>query len=141
MAGDVASLYSLVYLSDAAVSVTSEVIDAILAAAREFNERNDITGLLLFRRGTFMQCLEGNRDVVLELYGRIRKDSRHSNVTTLGEMGIVRRIFPDWSMAFEQAGSTESRRGPTYEEVLTALGTPGSDTDSQALLRSFLHGD
>ena len=56
--------------------------------------------MLLFVDQTFFQVLEGDPDVVQELYEKIGRDQRHCNVLMLAKSEIEERNFGDWSMGF-----------------------------------------
>ena len=78
-------------------------IEAILQEAQKHNAENDITGQLIYRAGTFVQFLEGQKDAVERLLGRILLDSsRHENLKVLLKQDLVERVFPDWSMAYKK---------------------------------------
>lgn len=90
------------FASDAFKKEAKEGISDILEEARVFNKENDITGMLLYRKGVFLQILEGNRDTVLNLYGRIASDLRHEGIKTLIKQNENERIFKDWSMSYKE---------------------------------------
>lgn len=75
-------------------------IEAILTAARAFNPSRNITGMLLYVEGQFLQYLEGEEAAVEALYDKIEKDRRHSGVMRLFASDCPRRGFEDWSMGF-----------------------------------------
>ena len=56
---------------------------------------------MLYHKGQFLQLLEGDFEILNELYTRIRKDKRHQDVITLHMKEIDERIFDDWSMAYK----------------------------------------
>jgi Sensors of blue-light using FAD len=93
--------YQLTYRSR--VSVDSGLIagerQRILADARIFNRRYDITGCLAHSQEWFVQVIEGNRADVEALFRRIEKDKRHTAIEILARRDIRTRSFPDWSMA------------------------------------------
>lgn len=95
-----AGLLQLVYASAATVNFSSEDLDALLEKARANNSTMDVTGMLLFHEGTFLQVLEGSQENVEELYNKIATDTRHGNVLLLATREIDERNFGDWSMAF-----------------------------------------
>ena len=66
--------------------------------ARRNNAENDITGVLLFNRDYFLQCLEGDAEDVRRTFRTISDDSRHREVTVIAEHEVADRSFPDWSM-------------------------------------------
>lgn len=72
---------------------------ALLDGARTFNRSRNITGLLLYKGGTFLQCLEGPIAELEALYARIEKDPRHRAVTMIS-CGEGPRQFAQWSMGF-----------------------------------------
>jgi len=98
-------LHTLVYVSCATPLCTTEALVDILRHSRANNERLDITGLLLYVDGNFMQGLEGPEAAVLGLYERIRRDLRHKNVKTILSAPVDRRCFPQWSMGFREASA------------------------------------
>lgn len=96
-------MYQLCYVSSATDKLNGEPgIKAILEEAHQFNSKNNITGVLMFRGGIFLQLLEGDEELVLPLYKKIEKDLRHSNLICLFKINSNEaRIFGDWSMAYK----------------------------------------
>ena len=90
-------LVRLLYASRA-VDASPEAIEAILAQSREYNPVNGITGILCYGAGMFLQCIEGGRGQVNELFGHIQRDARHRDVTLLHYEEILERRFGGWSM-------------------------------------------
>jgi hypothetical protein len=90
-------LVRLLYCSRA-VDTRPDAIDAILAQARHHNPHCGITGILCYGDGVFLQCIEGGRMQVSELYGSIQKDARHKDVALLHYEEIAERRFSGWSM-------------------------------------------
>ncbi len=101
------SVYQLFYVSTAKVGFEQTDIDAILKKARMFNPSQQLTGVLLFRGGIFLQLLEGDKEKVHALYKKIKRDPRHRNVFTIFENTAQKRIFRDWSMGFCEIGPIE----------------------------------
>lgn len=91
----------IVYSSAARAGITAPQLEDILAAARIRNARREITGLLLFRDGVFLQLLEGRAVDVHYVLGRIEQDPRHHRIVRLLEEPIGSRDFPKWSMGYE----------------------------------------
>lgn len=94
-------LFELIYHSQATSNLSVEEHQKILEVARSFNSENNITGCLLFHKGQFLQLLEGDFEILNNLYDSIRQDNRHENVITLHMKEIDERIFDDWSMAYK----------------------------------------
>ena len=93
-------LIQLVYVSAATVNFSSEDLDTLLDKARANNAALDVSGMLLFHEGTFLQVLEGSKQNVDMLYNKIALDTRHGNVLLLATREIDERNFGDWSMGF-----------------------------------------
>ena len=93
----------LVYVSQATFDLDSAFghLQALLETSRVFNSRHSITGLLTYRRGIFVQHLEGAASDVRDLYDRICLDSRHRRIIKLLEEPLAARYYPDWSMGYQ----------------------------------------
>jgi hypothetical protein len=109
------SLHQLVYCSRNQIKGTEpEVVDAvqiILSSARKNNACAGITGALLFNEGLFAQVLEGPVDSVEQIFEKIQRDPRHSDVTVLQSSAAERREFSEWSMAF---AARSAKTGPGF---------------------------
>ncbi len=86
-------LYHLVYLSAATDEFSEDDLTDILAASRRNNPKRDITGMLLYSDGGFIQALEGPKQEVLDLYEKIEQDPRHSGAIMLANGPIEERSF------------------------------------------------
>lgn len=93
-------LFHLIYVSTEVVPMSDEDLVKLLRQARVLNEKNRITGMLLHKNGHFMQVLEGDESVVMNVFESIMKDPRHKNIDTLRAEYITHRNFPDWTMGF-----------------------------------------
>ena len=91
-------LVRLLYASRAAQPLTHAIIDSIFAQARSHNPAQGITGILCHGGDNFMQVLEGGRDAVSVLFGRIVRDDRHRDVTLLHFEEVTERRFAGWTM-------------------------------------------
>ena len=93
-------MFELVYHSMAKPGLSRDDITKILNKARAFNSINNISGCLLYHNNEFLQILEGEKEVVKDLFSSIGKDDMHSNVYLIMEGEKTERAFPDWSMAY-----------------------------------------
>lgn len=93
-------MISITYVSSAIKLFTTAELHALLQKSREANLKHGITGMLLYNAGSFMQAIEGPRDSVYQLYRNIQRDGTHNMVTTLIDQPIEQRVFPEWSMGF-----------------------------------------
>ena len=109
-------LFELIYRSEANSNVSDDDLLNILSTARNFNAENDITGCLLYNGHNFAQILEGEFNVLNDLYNRIREDPRHHSVITLHMKEIEERAYPNWTMAFK------SLEAEDMQDIKNALG-------------------
>lgn len=91
----------IVYISSAKLGLTHGEILNIVADSRINNEKQGLTGLLLFNSGTFMQLVEGEESNVDVLYRKIEKDRRHTDMKLLLKEPITHRNFSNWTMGFK----------------------------------------
>ncbi|MDQ2667896.1 MAG: BLUF domain-containing protein [Gemmatimonadota bacterium] len=107
-----APLLFLAYASNASVPFSATALVDLLAVCRRNNARNDVSGMLLYCGGNFLQALEGPQDAVRATLQRISIDPRHSSIDILLEETPQQRIFADWSMAFEEVGGLHLEKHP-----------------------------
>jgi len=123
-------MYYMVYMSCAVKPMNYDELSALLQQCRDNNHKRGITGMLLYQNGTFMQMLEGEKQVVSDLFDVIRKDDRHTGVHIVLTGDIAERNFEDWSMGFfnmDKAGEF-----PKYSDYVNENITLRSfDADSQ----------
>lgn len=134
--------YFLAYASSASQPFSPQQLVDILAVSRANNERDGITGLLLYRGGNILQSLEGPESQVRETMLRISRDPRHRAVETLYEGYHDARLFGDWSMAFEDVSKLDPSAHPGLNGYLlrdrsVPLVTSDPDHDVFEFFQSF----
>lgn len=92
-------MHLLCYISVADSSVDEKELFSILESSCKNNAADDITGMLLFHNGQFLQVLEGPKSAVEACFARISNDSRHVSVAKLLDEELPARCFSQWSMA------------------------------------------
>jgi hypothetical protein len=136
-------MFYLVYVSTAAHNFSRTELVALLAKSKENNARRDITGMLLYKDGNFMQALEGEETAVRALYATICADPRHKNWMVIDDGFEDARQFGDWSMGFRDLNDPDIRSIPGFVPFLdTALDARafGEETGScWELLNLFRH--
>ena len=100
-------IFQLIYRSTATRQLTPNELLELLEQSRIKNARLNITGMLLFHGGCFMQLLEGDETVVRDLYSTIAADARHHWVTLVMTGPNGARDFPDWTMGFRDLGKCQ----------------------------------
>lgn|SRR5690606_34499991 len=72
--------YAICYVSTASEDTKLEDIKKLLASTSHYNNAHDIRGLLLYAEGNFFQILEGEKNLVEDIFSDIQKDPRHQNI-------------------------------------------------------------
>jgi len=111
-------LFHLIYVSTAVSPRTLEDNALVLAQARRRNKRDDITGMLLYKNGYYMQVLEGDEEKVMDVFAVIKKDIRHHSVDVLRTEYIQHRDFPDWTMGFTDVDGFDGEDVPGFSRFL-----------------------
>jgi hypothetical protein len=132
-------LRSIIYVSTAVSLFTEQQLESLLIEARRLNRDNDVTGVLLYSDGNFMQCLEGPPDSLQSTYDRILASRRHKDVVQLLDKGVEVRSFADWQMGFAQPTQSELLALTTarWRDMSAGPRVSASTSPGLALLRSF----
>lgn len=102
-------MHTLIYISEATKEITEADLKDILNTARTKNKELNITGLLFYQNGMFIQNLEGDRKDIENLLEKIVKDSRHRKCIAIYKEEIKERNFNEWSMGYEIPSEEESK--------------------------------
>lgn len=93
-------VFQITYSSVAKPELSITEIEEIITQAKQFNTAHDITGCLIYNKGYFLQILEGEKQLVMNLVNSIKLDDRHDHFTILSEGETKLRTFKDWAMAY-----------------------------------------
>ena len=135
------SLVQLIYVSAATHELSDAELDVILESSIRHNTARQITGMLLYSCGNFMQVLEGPAADIDETYTRICQDPRHHQIFLLSRDPITEREFPAWHMSFRRLTRSDAATHPAFAALFVdgfdakKIGTEaGTATD---LLKNF----
>ncbi len=101
-------IFQLVYQSTATWQLTERELLEILEQSRANNARLQISGMLLYHGGHFLQLLEGSETEVRDRYAIIARDERHKWVSLVMTGPNAARDFPDWTMGFRDLGPEQT---------------------------------
>ena len=122
--------------------MSEDALRELLQQARTENERQGITGALVYGDGQFMQIIEGNESVLAALYAKLLQDPRHINVVKLADKQIAQRSFQDWSMGFQVISAEAFNELVGYVEPekmdLQAPGLSAADALLLQMMKSFV---
>ncbi len=101
--GNAATLATLTYQSRAVNLLSEAELHSLLQTAQVRNKAANITGLLIYDKGRFFQCLEGPADSLAMVWDAIKRDPRHTDVELLGNSPTSNRFFANWDMRLAQS--------------------------------------
>jgi hypothetical protein len=111
-------MYLVVYVSSAVELVSEQELTTLLGKSRQNNATLDVTGMLLYKDGNFMQLLEGPKEAVLSLVAKIKSDPRHRGILVLLQQDHAEREFNQWAMGFKKLDADAPREVPGYSDFL-----------------------
>ncbi|MGB8703808.1 MAG: BLUF domain-containing protein [Gillisia sp.] len=129
--------YAIAYVSTATDLERSEV-ENILEKSEKNNNKNDLTGILLFSEGNFFQIIEGEKEKILELYQKIKDDERHHNLIQIFGKDIHKESYDGYEAAFVSEGACfDSEKFHEYLKHLQVLDKP-SQLAVKNMLKAFV---
>jgi hypothetical protein len=102
------NLIHVIYVSSAAPDIAEHDTVKFLNEARKANRKNDVSGMMLYIGGCFLQLLEGEAPKVDIVCHTIFRDKREMRMVL--REPIAEREFPEWTMGFEAVAPLEAAR-------------------------------
>ena len=93
-------LRQIIYISSAPKELGGSSLDSLLEEFRTRNKQKDITGILLYHYGSFIQVIEGETETIDDLFSKIQADQRHKRLICLSDEIIDYRDFSNWRMGY-----------------------------------------
>jgi len=94
-------MHRLIYTSRSICDLSAAEMSQILETSRRSNEKDGITGLLVYHNRRVLQVLEGPEDSVDRCFQRIKQDPRHQNVAIMSKEPASSRVFSNWFMGYQ----------------------------------------
>jgi FAD-dependent sensor of blue light len=92
-------LIQVIYVSSTAADISEHDTVQFLKVARTANRKHDVSGMMVYVGGCFLQLLEGEAAKVDAVCATIFDDQRAMRMIL--REPIAERQFPDWIMGFE----------------------------------------
>lgn len=99
-------LIQAIYVSLAAPDFTEHETLQLLRQARTANRKHDVSGMMLYIGGQFLQVLEGSPAMVDVVSSTLFRDTRQ--MQCISKESIAEREFPEWTMGFEAVEPAEA---------------------------------
>ena len=133
------AIQQIIYRSIATHRVGAAELDRLVQQARIHNFSQNITGLLLFADRQFLQVLEGEPEVVAEMFAYISQDARHARVAVLVNEPAPRRLFPEWSLGFGFVNAAALARLTAYLHPRHRAALVSRTVKAQEIIPNLLH--
>jgi hypothetical protein len=101
-------IFRLTYVSCPVKPLTYADLDDIESKSLAANDARDVTGLLIVNGNRILQILEGRESAVLELYGKISRDPRHTISKLVSTVEDEERMLLTWNMIVRDIDSIPS---------------------------------
>lgn len=92
----------IVYISSMKREYSPDELYEIAEKFQIYNNANGITGLMIYHNRNIMQYIEGEDNVIKNIYKKIINDTRHHNIIKLIEETSLKRRVEDWNICFEE---------------------------------------
>ena len=112
------NLIHIVYISISHRDLSEKELSDFLRDIRAKNKKNNVTGLLLYNEGSFIQVIEGKKKTIQTLFKLVKNDKRHTNIIELLIEPIMERSFPDWSMGFKLINNKDLEQIPGFSGLM-----------------------
>jgi len=123
-------LFTWIYMSRARQASDVAELEVMAAGFARRNQDSGITGVLMKVGDHYVQVLEGEEPVLLDLIARLLKDDRHADFHTLHRGYITERRFPKWSMRLMHLDRMFSVKAPAITELRRVIKTVLHSADS-----------
>jgi len=132
-------LHTICYTSISDPQLGQGDIRALFDQVTRTNDALQMTGILLYSFGRFLQVLEGERDQVLGMFTqKILGDPRHTDVFEIFNRPSIRPVFMDYSSRFTAVTTQVQLDG--VREYLAQVSSPTSQKISRLILPFILFG-
>lgn len=130
--------YSICYVSNLAPGITLKEIQDLLDFCYKTNNELGIKGLLLYSEGNFLQVLEGEKEKVLEVFEKIKKDTRHTNIIQVVGREVTQKALDGYQVDMVKEDRKYAYKIPEeYLEPLRGM-TPGIRDVVERMVKNFI---
>ena len=98
------------YVSTFNSGFSLQEVEGLFNFVSKRNLQMGLTGVLLFSDNCFFQVLEGDFNVIENLFERIKEDTRHYNIIKIIDDENHERIFDEYFFGFLTVTSLEDRK-------------------------------
>ena len=100
-------IHQLIYHSNSTTDITSTVLEKILGEAKKYNSEHGVTGCLLVSQKQYVHLLEGDQQIINEIFSKIKSNERNKDVSLIDNKMIERRLFPNSPIVYDVIGEAD----------------------------------
>lgn len=127
--------HAISYVSTAARELTNAQVKTLFEHTVTKNNTLGISGFLICSERNFFQLIEGDKDIVSNLFSTIKVDPRHHNLITVVDKPVVSKPFDD---KYYCSFITENTQFSTYQIENYLRYTQVLDLKSQNAIKRIL---
>jgi len=87
--------FAISYVSTANRDLNHDEVAELLDLTEIRNNNGGVNGLLIYSEGNFFEVIEGEKNMIMELFENIKEDPRHRNIMMVFEKEIDKPLFDD----------------------------------------------
>ena len=130
--------HAICYVSSVNKELQISNIKKLLISCEEKNNRNGIKGILLFSEGNFFQVVEGQKEMVLDLWEKIKQDPRHYGIIQVVDRTIQKGSYDDYKATILEEGEKYMPGlPPEYTETLKGI-SPDTQMAIELMMKNFI---
>lgn len=132
--------YAISYVSTVNPALSDTEIQQALDFSKDWNNDNNITGILLYSQGNFFQVLEGDEGLLKDLFSRIKADERHYNIIPIFQKQVPNTKFDEYQVDFVSLDDRyKDEHFDTYLSQISLL-NPSIQSSVKYILNKFTEG-
>ncbi len=130
--------HAIVYVSTVTQEMEHNEIKDLLENSKEWNNKNGITGLLLYSGGNFFQIIEGEKNLIAELFQDIKSDKRHRDIIQIFGKEIHKEAYDGYDSDYVSEDSDIDQE--QFQHYLNQIKVLDNNTQKavENILKAFL---
>jgi len=87
--------FAISYVSTANRDLNHDEVTELLDLTEIRNNNRGVNGLLIYSEGNFFEVIEGEKNMIMDLFEDIKEDPRHRNIMMVFKKEIDKPLFDD----------------------------------------------
>jgi len=92
--------FAISYVSTANRDLNHDEVTELLDLTEIRNNNRGVNGLLIYSEGNFFEVIEGEKNMIMDLFEDIKEDPRHRNIMMVFKKEIDKPLFDDKEAGF-----------------------------------------